>query len=282
MIKRALHPASCYFVFCDGRAADALSIARRHTQLPVAKKRKLFTEIEQQLMELSAVAEPLELQDEFSADPAAGPRDPQDRERELGNLAASEPSLDFRVTGSGPSAQIEISATNCRRARLHFYRTNVELMHSAAPFIISDSADSSNSKDGSGGRSFLFVTPNLTLELALPQPAAGSRRPEPLRVAVPEEFRQSNCWIELTDAAGPASAAGSDSASGSSPAVAAGGVRAAGAGGLSVVRPFFAHQLHVQLTANYGQLKVVHAESGRPLQGQRDSQRSTAHRTRDQ
>ena len=246
---------SCYMAFFSSDPSAALAIAKRHTgddACGVSKKRKLFLEVENQIMELSSVLDPSEMQDEHSKDPSAAPRDNQDREREMTNLAASEPSLDLQI-GDG---YLEISYENCRAAQVGFFAMNAELMFSNSPFLLSDAGTAGGSGGATASSSFLFVTPNLTLQVALPPSGGLAGKPAPLRIPIPEPFRQTNCWIELTNS-GPGSA--SSGGAGSSAAA------AAGAGGLSVVKPHFAHQLHVQLTPNYGQVKVAHATTGKPL-----------------
>lgn len=246
---------SCYMAFFSSDPSAALAIAKRHTgddACGVSKKRKLFLEVEQQIMELSSVLDPSEMQDEHSKDPSAAPRDNQDREREMTNLAASEPSLDLQFLDQNT---LEISYENCRSAQLGFFAMSIELMFSQSPFLMSDAGTGGSGSSGAAAaNSFLFVKPNLTLQLTLPPSGGMAGKAAPLRVPIPEQFRQQNCWIELTNAGGSAAASSSGS-----------GVAAAGAGGLSVVKPHFAHQLHVQLTPSYGQVKVSHATTGKPL-----------------
>jgi len=249
----------CYFAFFTADPSAALAIARRHTaHQPLSKKRKVFREVENQLMELSAAAlDPAEMRDDQEHE-GAGARDAQDRDRDMSNLAAGEPSLDLSFASP---RTLEVRHENCAAAQLHFYKMNIELMFSAAPFSMTEGGGAASG--GGKTSSFLFVTPNLSLPLALPpaKTVAGvpSRAPrEPLIVPIPEEFQSSNCWIELTDSA---AAAGAGAPASASPSGAAG----AGAGGLSVVRAHFAHQLSVRLQANYGQLSVLHSGTGRPL-----------------
>lgn len=76
---------------------------------------------------------------------------------------------------------------------------------------------------------FAFIAPNASLEVELP---AGSER---ATVPLPEEFRSKNITIELL------------------------------AGGLQRSAPHFAHDLAVQLTERYGQLRVIAKGDRQPL-----------------
>jgi len=255
----------CYFAFFTADPSAALAIARRHTaHQPLSKKRKVFREVENQLMELSAAAlDPAEMRDDQEHEGVSGARDALDRDRDMSNLAAGEPSLDLSFASP---RTLEVRHENCAAAQLHFYKMNIELMFSAAPFSMTEGGGAAAGNSGSKTSGFLFVTPNLSLPLALPpaKTVAGvpSRAPrEPLIVPIPEEFQSSNCWIELTDSAAAAGAGAGAAASASASASGA----SAGAGGLSVVRAHFAHQLSVRLQANYGQLSVLHSGTGRPL-----------------
>ena len=115
---------TCYFSFFTTDPSPALAIAKRYANHPVLKQRKLFLEVENQLMEISRSVDPEELIDEFSKDPS-GTRDNTDREREMANLAASEPTLDFSFASS---SSIEIAYENVGEIKVNFFKMNVEQM----------------------------------------------------------------------------------------------------------------------------------------------------------
>lgn len=256
---------SCFFSFFSANPSDALSIARAYSSTePLIHKRKLFIEVENQIQEMLSVFDVEELMDEQSKSEAGSAatakeavvvRDEQDRARTMSNLASSEPVLDVQVVGKS----LHIHHANVEEIRMNLYRMGIETQFSSAPFIMCDNdAGAPHHSGGNGGlSSFLFLKPNETLTV---RPSKSKLAPagltthvggEALEVALPPAFANTNCWIEVTD--------GTSSGNGNG--------NGAGSGGLSVTRAYFAHDLLVQLQANYGQVKVVSRSTGKPLPG---------------
>jgi hypothetical protein len=76
---------------------------------------------------------------------------------------------------------------------------------------------------------FGFIKPNLTQSIQLPEKGQNVELP------LPEQFQSSNVMVEIT------------------------------AGGQIKSQAYYAHSLALQLTENYGQLHVTHAQTGKPL-----------------
>jgi hypothetical protein len=76
---------------------------------------------------------------------------------------------------------------------------------------------------------FGVIQPNQVAEIALP------KGKETLVVDLPKEFLDRNVMIELTG------------------------------GGVTKAQPYYPNSLNVELTENYGQLRVLHEQSGKPL-----------------
>jgi hypothetical protein len=230
----------CYFDFYSPVPSVALAIAQKYAAHPVSKKRKLFAEVEKQLMEVGAVVDPRELEDEHSQAPSVADRDAQDRDREMSNRSSAEPFLDFDFSSR---TSIEVRWANVSSAQFNFYVVDVEQLFSQEPFSIAQGGR--GAEGGKASKSFLFVAPNASVQVPIPSAQPGSLPPQrmaPISVSIPAEFQQKNCWVELSS-----------------------GGAAAGIASLSIVKPLFSHHLSVQLTPSYGQVKVLHAETGRPL-----------------
>jgi hypothetical protein len=156
-----------YLSFFDpkGSTADALQIAKKYRNYPVVKKRKLFEEIEQQILE----AQPHAVTDVKSG------VEGQSREREMANLAQTEPSLDFSVEAK----EIDIAYQNVTKCTVNFYIMDLELLFSSSPFI--------KENDSAG----LFVSPNFSQIVQLPKDKTS------FKVAVPSQFSNANVYIEV-------------------------------------------------------------------------------------
>jgi hypothetical protein len=105
-------------------------------------------------------------------------QDADSREQEQSRLAAQVPSFDFEIDG----AAIRIHHQNLHRCTLSFYRMDIELLFSRAPFM----------KDES--RRFSIITPNHSevVELRASQPTT--------TLELPLEYRSANTIIEIVGA----------------------------------------------------------------------------------
>lgn len=106
---------------------------------------------------------------------AAQVQDADSREQEQSRLAAQVPSFDFEIDGSA----IRIHHQNLRSCTLSFYRMDIELLFSRAPFM----------KDES--RRFSIVTPNHSevVELQAGQPTT--------TLELPQAYRSANTIVEI-------------------------------------------------------------------------------------
>jgi hypothetical protein len=155
--------------FNAGGPTKALAIAKKYKNYPILKKRKLFEDVELQL---------LEAQPNAITDNKVGVAD-QSRDREMQNLASTEPSLDFSIE----SQKIEIAYQNVKKCTINFYRMDIELLFSTNAFIKDNDA------------SFLFVAPNHSIPLdKLPE------NKNSIVVDVPEQFRNANVYVEVIGA----------------------------------------------------------------------------------
>jgi hypothetical protein len=96
-----------YFDFFNPSPSIALSIAKKYSNYPIVKKRKLFNEIETQIIET------------FVKNNEIFENDGKDmnRERQMNNLANNEPTLDFNIVQNA----IEINYTNVSTIKINFY-----------------------------------------------------------------------------------------------------------------------------------------------------------------
>jgi hypothetical protein len=106
---------------------------------------------------------------------AAQVLDADSREQEQSRLAASVPSFDFEIDGSA----IRIHHQNLRSCTLSFYRMDIELLFSRAPFM----------KDES--QRFSIVTPNHSEVLTLPEGHSTTT------LELPLAYRSANTIIEI-------------------------------------------------------------------------------------
>ena len=156
----------CYAAVCEERLAEARGIAAQYADYPVDRWSALFAEARAQLDEIGGKAV------------ARAGDDKPDREKQQGTLAASEPSLDFKVENK----TIALTWKNLREVTINFYRMDPEVLFSASPFVSADA-----------GR-FAIVKPTLTATVALED--GGNAKDIPL----PEEFAKSNVLVEILGA----------------------------------------------------------------------------------
>lgn len=155
--------------FSVGGPTVALEIAERYLSYPVTSKRKLFQEIIRHWQESQALV----------SSPVAVPGDAADRDCAMGELASSEPSLDFSVENN----VITIAAQNLSslQCTVNVYEMDLELMFSNNPFIKSNDPK------------FLFVAPNHSFSVPLSAATAVTK------ADVPAAFRNSNVYLEVCD-----------------------------------------------------------------------------------
>ena len=117
----------CYAAFYEEQLADARGIASQYTAYPVDRWRKLFTDVVAQLDEIEGkggAAAP--------GAPVAGPK--PDREAQQGELAATEPSFDFKIE----DRRISLTWKNLAEVTINYYLMDPEFLFSSSPFVTQD------------------------------------------------------------------------------------------------------------------------------------------------
>ncbi len=188
-----------YAEFYREKPKAARAVAEKYKDYPVDRWRKLFRNALAQL-------------DEIEGD-AAAVADPEDRDQRQGRLAATASSFDFTVE----KRTVTVHFQNLERARVNYYRMDIELLFSRQPFVQEQSDR------------FGFIMPNRTDEVTLPKKGGVHSFP------LPAEFNGANVVVEFV------------------------------AEGRRVSKPCFAHELAVQVIEPYGQVRVAHRETRKPL-----------------
>jgi hypothetical protein len=123
--------------FTREKPKAARAIAEKHKDHPVDRWRKLFRNALAQL-------------DEIDGD-AAAVSDPEDRDQRQGKLAATESAFDLSVEGRTATIRFQ----NLAKARVNYYRMDIELLFSRQPFVQEQSDR------------FGFIMPNRSVDVAL-------------------------------------------------------------------------------------------------------------------
>jgi hypothetical protein len=147
--------------FVREKPKAARAAAEKHRDHPVDRWRKLFRNALAQLDEIDgAEAEAV---------------DPRDRDQRQGALAASEGAFELSID----DRTVTVRAQNLPKARVNYYRLDVELLFSRQPFV-QDQSDR-----------FGFIMPNRSDELAL------TRKDGVHAFDLPAEFRGANVVVEV-------------------------------------------------------------------------------------
>lgn len=152
-----------YAAFYQVQLGQARTIAAAYADHPVDRWRKLFAEVTTQLDEIEGKA---------PARPAGGE---PDREAQQAELAATEPSFDFKVE----NRSIALRWQNLREVTVNYYLMDPEFLFSASPFVTQDA-----------GR-FSIIKPTQTAQVSLP---AGK---DSIELPLPPAFAKANVLIEV-------------------------------------------------------------------------------------
>ena len=120
---------------------------------------------------------------------------------------------------------VSVNYAGISTCTINYYLMDVEMLFSRNPFLSQDSARN----DPDSNAAFSIIQPNLSQSVALP---AGQNA---LTQAIPEEFRSRNLIIEVQE------------------------------GGIKRTLAYYANRLIVELSENYGRLKVRDATTRSPL-----------------
>ncbi len=191
---------AAYIAFYKEDPSLARSIADRYADYPVDRWRKIFQQVLAQVDEIEGKAPQL--------------IDPEDRDQQQNQLAATEPSFTFKVD----NGEVDLLYRHLDAVTVNYYRMDLEFLFSSNPFVSSDSAR------------FSMIKPNRSDKLPLQADS------EKHTWALPNEFDGENVLIEIIGA------------------------------GDRKAQAHYSNRLKVDLSENYGQLQVTHAEdSNRPL-----------------
>jgi len=156
----------CYAAFYEGDLAAARGLAAKYADHSVPRWKTLFADVTTQLDEIEGKAAKGEMTDK------------PDREKQQTELAATEPSFDFKVGNK----TIALSWKNLGEVTLNYYLMDPEFSFSSNPFVSQDA-----------GR-FSIIKPNKTATQTLPKDQAT------LDVALPGEFAKANVLVEVLGA----------------------------------------------------------------------------------
>ena len=153
--------------------------------------------------------------------------DGEDRNQQQAQLAATEPNFDFKVEAK----QINLNYQNLSSVTVNFYEMDVELLFSRNPFVQQFKGQ------------FSSIKPNQSVSVALaPASAPGAGDVSPLvlpsgtkTIPLPEALRNKNVLVEIV------------------------------AAGQTKTQAYYSHSLAVQVIENYGQIKVTHQTTTKPV-----------------
>lgn len=156
----------CYAAFYEGDLAAARGLAAKYADHPVPRWKLLFADVATQISEIEG------------KDAKTEKGDKPDREKQQAELAATEPSLDFKVENKN----IALSWKNLEEVTLNYYLMDPEFSFSSNPFVSQDA-----------GR-FSIIKPNKTTTQTLPKDQTK------LDLALPAEFTKANVLVEVLGA----------------------------------------------------------------------------------
>ena len=152
---------AAYAKFFSDEPEAARQIAEKYADHPVDRWRNTFAVIVGQLNEASGKN--------------AAAIDPENREQQQGQLAATEPSLDFTVEAK----KINLSYRNLETVQINFYEMDVELLFSRNPFV------------QQAGGNFASIRPNRSLIVEL-------KKDDAIHVLdLPDDLQNSNVLVEV-------------------------------------------------------------------------------------
>ncbi|MFM9962327.1 MAG: hypothetical protein ACKV2Q_14030 [Planctomycetaceae bacterium] len=227
-----------YLDFFTDNPKLARAIAAKYTDYPVDRWRNAFASIKAQLDEIDG----------------AGPKkiDTDDRNQDQTQLAATDPNFDFNVEAK----QLTINHQNLDEVKVSYYLMDVELLFSRNPFVqqfrgqfsmiqpnrvdtvaLADRKQAAiapvDAGNGSGSTAEPIVgqdTPPKTDGTNTTKGTHGAKK-----VELPKDLHNKNVLVEITG------------------------------GGQTKTQAYYSNSLTVQLIENYGQLKVTHSITSKPI-----------------
>jgi hypothetical protein len=156
----------CYAGFYENTLTAARGIAAQYSDYPVARWRLLFADVTSQLEEIEGKVAKVEKGDK------------PDREKQQTELAASEPSFDFKVENK----TIALNYRNLSGVAVNYYLMDPEFSFSSNPFVSEDASR------------FSIIKPNKSSTQALPKDK------DTLEMPLPAEFAKANVLVEIVAA----------------------------------------------------------------------------------
>jgi hypothetical protein len=156
----------CYAGFYEADLAAARGIAASYSDYPVARWRLLFADVTSQLNEIEGKVANIEKGDQ------------PDREKQQTELAASEPSFDFKVENKS----ITLNYRNLAEVAVNYYLMDPEFSFSSNPFVSEDASR------------FRIIKPNRSAVQRLP------KGKDTFDVPLPAEFAKANVLVEIVAA----------------------------------------------------------------------------------
>jgi hypothetical protein len=156
----------CYAGFYESALAEVRGIASQYSDYPIARWQLLFVDVTTQLDEIEGKPSKIEKGDK------------PDREKQQTELAATEPSFDFKVE----NRMIELDYRNLGEVTINYYLMDPEFSFSSSPFVSQD-ADR-----------FSIIKPNKNATQAL------AREKDSVAVPLPAEFARANVLVEIVAA----------------------------------------------------------------------------------
>lgn len=157
----------CYAAFYEEQSAAAREIAKTYADYPVDRWRKLFGDVSAQL---DAAEGKTTAATKLEGQP--------DREAQQGELAATEPSFDFKVE----NRQIALTWKNLREVTVNYYLMDPEFLFSSSPFVTQ------------GPGRFSIIKPSKSATEKLPEGK------DALDLPLPNEFAKTNVLVEILGA----------------------------------------------------------------------------------
>ena len=253
-----------YLDFFTDNPKLARAIAAKYTDYPVDRWRNAFASIKAQLDEIDG----------------AGPKkiDTDDRNQDQTQLAATNPNFDFNVEAK----QLTINHQNLDEVKVSYYLMDVELLFSRNPFVQQFRGQ------------FSLIQPNRVDTVALadqklgaadgarrgdesarrgsPDPAAGDDRRSPAANGGGDSNGdEKNGDLRSSEAAGSGDPRRAQPAAGSKKIELPKDLHNKNVlveitgGGQTKTQAYYSNSLTVQLIENYGQLKVTHTTTNKPI-----------------
>lgn len=208
------------------------AVAAHYADFPIPKWASKFKQIADELAVLDGGT--VEAEGATSTDDDDGTA----RAKRMAAAAAREAVLDADFTPAGELVLTHVNlkpdseGASVATATLRFYPMDIERLFSSSPF-----ASSNSGADGASTRRFAAVRPNTTSTVPLNTSMADADEAgvHTATIPIPDAFRRSNVMIEVE------------------------------AGGQRCWKAWYSNALRVTVNANFGQLRVAHKDTGRPL-----------------